>query len=105
MSDKVIKLSRRYEAHGAAFDEVHIRQPKLRDLLAIGDPIEAQPNNDGGRMLVEYQDRIEAYASRLIQKPGYETVQDLDLADAMRIKDAILDFFSDARKSLAAPTS
>ncbi len=40
-AEKSIPLSRKYEAHGQVFDSVVLRAPKLRDHIAIGDPIEA----------------------------------------------------------------
>lgn len=105
MGDKVISLSRRYGEHGQTFDSVTLREPKLRDYLAIGEPVEIQPNGDGGRMVVEYNDRVEGYFQRLVKVPGFEMIQDLDLVDAIAIKDAILDFFKTARLRRDAPTN
>ena len=36
MTEKIVPLSRRYEAHGRVFDHVTLRAPKLRDHIAIG---------------------------------------------------------------------
>jgi Phage tail tube protein len=53
MGDKVVNLTRRYEAHGKTFDSVTLRAPKLRDYLVVGEPVEVQPSGDGGRMVIE----------------------------------------------------
>ncbi len=107
-AEKSIPLSRKYEAHGQVFDSVVLRAPKLRDHIAIGDPIEAHRGPDGnGRFVVEYLDRIEAYLDRLAVpgKPGRECLDDLDLTDSIRLKEAVIDFFTEARERLAKPTN
>lgn len=103
---KTIKLSRRYEAHGKIFDAVTLRDPKYRDFIDIGDPIEQQPLPTGsGSMIVKHFDRIDAYAGRLLQDPlSMADIMDLDLVDALAMEDAVLDFFAEARGSRAKPT-
>jgi hypothetical protein len=108
MAEKTIPLSRRYDAHGGAFDSVTLRAPKLRDHIAIGDPVEVHRGPDGdGRFVVEHLDRVAAYLDRLAVpgKPGRECLDDLDLADSIAIKDAVTDFFMEARERLTKPTS
>lgn len=103
---KTIKMSRRYEAHGKIFDAVALRDPKYRDLIDIGDPVEQQPLPGGdGSMIVKHSDRIDAYVARLLQEPlSTADIIDLDLADALALEGAILDFFAEARRSRATPT-
>ena len=103
---KTIKLSRRYEAHGKVFDAVGLRDPKYRDFIDIGDPIEQQPLPTGsGSMIVKHFDRIDAYVGRLLQEPmSTADIVDLDLADALAMEEAVLDFFVEARRSRAKPT-
>lgn len=104
--NRTIPLSRRYEAHGTAFDAIELRAPKLRDYFSIGDPVEAQPSGaDGGSIVVEYLDRIEAYRDRLVVKPSLAEILDLDLEDAMRVKEAITGFFTEARRARRARTN
>jgi hypothetical protein len=101
--NKTIPLSRRYEAHGTAFNTVELRAPKLRDLFSIGEPVEFQPTSGG--IVIEHLDRIEAYRDRLLVTPTAADIADLDLVDAMALKDAITGFFTDARKARRQPTS
>lgn len=107
MGEKVIKLSRSYEAHGQVFDTVTLREPKLRDHFALGEPAGLQPGADDIPVMVERFDIIAAYAERLAVagKPGMECLQDLDLADAFAVKEAIIGFFSEARRQRRAQTS
>lgn len=104
----IVKLSRSYAAHGKSFDSVELREPKLRDHLAVGDPVEMHPGPDGeGRFIVEHNDRILAYLGRLAVegKPGREMLDDLDLVDSMALKDAIVDFFISAHRRKTALTN
>lgn len=104
----VVKLSRSYAAHGKTFDTVELREPKLRDHLLIGDPVEKHSGPDGeGSYILEHNDRILAYLDRLAvpEKPGREMLNDLDLVDSMALRDAIRDFFISAHQRRNALTS
>lgn len=103
---KTIKLSRRYDAHGKVFDAVTLRDPKYRDFIDVGAPTEAQPLPGGdGMMIVKHFDRIDTYVGRLLQEPlSTADIVDLDLADALALEDAILDFFVQARRSRTTQT-
>jgi len=107
-TEKTVPLSRKYEAHGQVFDSVTLRAPKLRDHIAIGDPVEIHAGPDGeGRFVVEHLDRIAAYLDRLAVagRPGRECLDDLDLADSIAVKEAVTDFFMEARRRLSKPTN
>lgn len=108
MSETIIKLSRRYEAHGTVFDEIALRAPKLRDHFAIGDPVEVHRGPDGtGRYVIEHNDRFDAYLDRLAVdgRPGKECLLDLDLVDSIKVRQAITGFFTEAMKRLTPPTN
>lgn len=108
MGEKIVKLSRQYEAHGKVFDTVTLRPPKLRDHMQLGDPVELHPGPDGaGRFLVEHLERVQSYLDRLCvpERPGRECIDDLDLVDSMSLKDAVTDFFSEAHRRRTKPTS
>jgi hypothetical protein len=108
MAETVVKLSRRYEAHGETFDSVTLREPKLRDHFAIGDPVEMHrdPNGGDARFVVEHLDRVQAYLDRLVVKPAPAAVLgDLDLVDSLAVREAVRDFFLDAHTRRLAPTN
>lgn len=94
---KTVKLSRSYSAHGKTFDAVTLRGPKMKDLLAIGEPWEAVTNRDGTKVPIEHLDRIEAYIDRLASEPPADHLTELDLVDALAVKSALIDFFVEAR--------
>jgi len=97
-----IRLSRVYEAHGRVFSEIRLRAPLLKDLDAIGDVAEYQPTPGGGVYLIRHEDRIDAYRDRLLVKgeglPSAGDLADLDLRDALALREAVTGFFSAARQ-------
>lgn len=108
MAEKIVKLSRKYEAFGKVFDSVTLREPKLRDHFQLGDPVEIHSGPDGqGRFVIEHLDRVQGYLDRLAvpEKPGRECIDDLDLADSIALKQAVNDFFTEAHKRRARQTS
>lgn len=110
-SEKTIKLSRRYEAHGRTFDSLTFREPKMADFEAIGEIWESQPTKEGGVVILEHTDRIWRYRDRLIKRgeslPDAGDLGELVLKDAVAVKDTITGFFSGMRaaSSAAPPTS
>lgn len=101
----IVPLSQSYKAHGAEFSSVSLRAPKLKDLMAVGEPYEIQIIK-GDRIVIEHLDRLDAYLSRLAVLPTAESLSELELSDAMKVKEAVSDFFSEARKALSpSPTS
>jgi hypothetical protein len=100
--EKTIRLSRRYEAHGRAFDSLTFREPKMADFEAIGEIAERQPFAAGGEMVLYHDDRVWKYRDRLLKRgddlPSAADLGDLDLADAIAVKDTVASFFTRARR-------
>lgn len=106
MAQTIVKLSRRYEVPGAEpFDSITLREPTYQDVFmdGLGFPREAQPNGHGGMMLITLTSTIDAYAQRLIVKPGYEAIAGLSAVDARRVQDAITDFFLEPATATTSP--
>lgn len=99
-----VDLSKKYTAHGKTFNAVEFRKPKLSEFLRIGDVQEWQPNGQNGSMLVEYGAAIGEYVTLLCTEPGAECLEDIDLCDQVKIKDAIKGFFTEARLLSSTPT-
>lgn len=99
--EKTVRLSRRYEAHGRTFDHLVFREPKMADFEDIGEIAEFQPAPDGGMMIINHDDRVWKYRDRLLKRgedlPSAADLGDLDLADAIAVKEAINGFFTQAR--------
>ncbi|TIQ18893.1 MAG: phage tail assembly protein [Mesorhizobium sp.] len=92
MSEKTVKLSQRYEAHGEPFDSVTLREPRFEDLLALGEPYEVQ-RAAGNNVVIENVDTVAAYVRRCVTAPGIEKLGALTLADARLVRDAVIGFF------------
>lgn len=104
--DKTVKLSRRYEAHGATFDEVALREPTGADYWALGPIQEWQPMGEGGAVLLTYHETIRAYAERLMTGgDAAARLAVLDLGDTLKVEAQVKDFFRRAELSSRPPTS
>lgn len=93
--------------HGPAA-RVVLREPNGRQYADLGDPSVYARNPDGTAYVVENPAVIAQYLEGCIVEPEpLLTLPQLGLADAMRVKDALLDFFAAARQagSKAAPSS
>jgi len=106
--DKNVPLSQRYEAHGRTFDRLTFREPKMADYEAIGEVAEYQPAPGGGMMIINHDDRVWQYRDRLLKRgedlPDAGDIGQLTLADSIAVKEAITDFFTQARvKPSAGP--
>lgn len=104
----IVQLSRRYEVPGwEPFDSVTLREPTYQDIFmdGLGFPRELQPNGHGGLMLITLTSTVDAYAQRLVEKPGYQAIAVLSALDARRVQDAIIGFFSEPATETTSPES
>jgi len=92
MAEKIIPLSRQYEAHGEVFKSVTVREPGFEDLLALGEPYEMQ-KAAGQNVVIENTATVAAYVKRCVTAPGVEKLGVLGLADARLVREGVLDFF------------
>lgn len=92
--------------HGGPISQVVVKAPTLPQYMAIGEPFSAVPAPDGKTVVVENDAAIAAYAEVCIAEPQDRLLlAQVELVDAMAIKDAILDFFVEARQASRSPTS
>ncbi len=102
-----IALSRSYEAGGKAFSELTIRPIRWADYMEIGEVQEAQPISGGAPgqvMIVEDTDKIRRYAEKLVDGVGAQALDQLELVDTLKVREAIIGFFADARASTGKRT-
>lgn len=79
---------------GKTITEVVLREPEAREYFEIGEPIQYQRTADKSVVGIEMDDAIAAYVKRLVVVPDIPSqVGNLKLPDAIRVKDALLDFF------------
>ena len=93
MAEKIVPLSRRYEAHDKIFDSVTLREPRFEDLLALGEPYEMQ-RAAGNNVVIENTATIAAYVKRCVVSPGAEHLGELSLSDARAVRQGVIDFFT-----------
>jgi hypothetical protein len=105
MGQKVIELLDPIIGHSGPIKTVVMREPKAADFFELGDPIAFARSGD----MVYSADKeavIKAYVDRCVVEPNALLLEQLSLADAMRVRDAVVDFFSDARvKTLPQPAT
>ncbi|WP_152536048.1 hypothetical protein [Mesorhizobium loti] len=92
MPDKIVPLSKRYEAHDQTFDSVTVREPRFEDLLALGEPYEVQ-KAAGNNVVIENTATVAAYVRRCVVSPDIGQLGVLGLADARLVREAVIDFF------------
>ena len=98
-----IKLSSPVIGHGAPVSSVVLREPTFAEHSVHGDPTIFARNSEGGVYLIENTAVIKAYLEACLVEPKDPLLlNQLSLADSIQLKDAMLDFFSDARETLKA---
>jgi hypothetical protein len=73
-----------------------LRPPSAHDFFEIGEPLVLARTGDGALYSVENDGAIRLYIERCA--PGFMALPEArNLANAIRVKMAVLDFFTDAR--------
>lgn len=82
--------------------EIVLREPKYRDIMLLGEPA-AFARSDGGMVYqAEKDDVVQAYIERLMISPqDIALLQQVSLADALQLKEAVFGFFQAARKAIS----
>ncbi|GJE54581.1 hypothetical protein [Methylobacterium thuringiense] len=99
-----IELEEPIEGHGPPITKLVYRSPVWRDVMAVGDAYTVHTSKDGERFLVENHEAIEHYAEVCLVEPKeYSLVQSqVGLADAQKVREAIMGFFLRAAQATAA---
>lgn len=101
-----VKLKDPFPGHGGMMDEVVLREPRGRDYIELGDPVSYARADKGLIVHAENDAAIKSYIERCIVSPdALLAMANLTLVDMMSVKDALLDFFADARVARLAKTS
>lgn len=96
---KTIELLKPIEGMKGVITKVVLKPPTGHAFLTLGEPWVIVRSGDGGTSQMELTQTIAAYVEVCIEEPKDATavLGMLSLADAMRVKEAVLDFFGDAR--------
>lgn len=81
--------------------EIVLREPKYRDIMLLGEPA-AFARSEGGMIYQAEKDEVvRNYIERLMISPkDVLLLEQVSLADALQLKEAIFGFFQDARKAI-----
>lgn len=100
MSQVTVKLSTPIRGHGGDIAEIILREPKYRDVISLGEP-SAFARSDGGMVFsAEREGVVEGYIARLLVEPKDPALLDqLSIADTLKLKEAVYGFFAAAREA------
>lgn len=81
--------------------EIILREPKYRDIMQLGEP-SAFARSEGGMIYqAEKEDVVQSYIEKLMESPKDRALlEQVSLADAIQLKEAIFGFFQEARKAI-----
>jgi hypothetical protein len=101
-----IKLSEPIVGHEGPITEVELRSPNLMEYARIGEPATWVKAGEDRYLSIDNDHAVEAYVQACVVEPKDKLLlNQIGLADGMAIKDAILDFFGEARRARLSPTS
>jgi hypothetical protein len=89
--------------HGGMVKEIWLREPTARELMSFGDPWSRAFSRDGLVFQSENVEIVKQYVDACVvyDSPGPKVdellLEQLGLADGLRVKDAVLGFFTSAR--------
>lgn len=98
MANAVVTLTSPIEGHEGQIKAITLREPKYGDVMALGEP-SAYARSEGGLVFQAEKDGVvQSYIERLMIVPNDPSLLlQVSLADALKLKDAVYDFFRDAR--------
>lgn len=100
----IVELVEPLLGHGEPIRRLVLKEPTGRDYISLGEPMVVARNPDGTAYAVENTAVIEQYVERCITEPKDPllVIPQLGLSDAMRLKEAVLGFFRDARQAASS---
>lgn len=92
---------------GEPLNEVTIREPNGRDFTRFGEPFQFFGGGSGPIVMQENEEAVCRYLDACIVHAmgGAAILPNLGLSDAMRVKEALLGFFTVAREAAFKPGS
>ena len=99
-----IKLSRPITVPGDAaaieVSEIVLREPMYSDIMALGEPSLFARDGSGMIYTAEKDDVVKSYVERLLIEPKNPVhLSQLCARDTFKVRDAVHDFFNDARSA------
>lgn len=96
-----VLLSDPIRGHGGEITKVVLREPRALDFFELGEPIAFAVSKDGMQYTADNEGTIKLYIDRCLVEPKDPLLlEQLSLADAMKLKETVVNFFLAARRSL-----
>jgi hypothetical protein len=108
MTDRTVPLTNPIKGHAGFIESVTLREPTGDEYFSLGEPGVYARTAERVTLQVENDPVIKAYIEKCVVAPANALLlAQLSLVDAMKVKDAMLGFFQDARlaSSKSAPKS
>jgi len=98
-----IDLEKPAMVHGSPASRVTLREPGFAEIMKFGEPYSRGYATDGSVVYsAENTDAIRGYIEALVQEPfDGLLVRQFGILDTLKLKDAVLDFFTTARSRLS----
>lgn len=103
---KTVDLTKSYTGHQGPFSKVELREPTYKDVFidGLGVPYQWMPVAGSGFVRMLLPEVIDQYVTRLAVNPTGESLTVLGAIDAMRLADAVCDFFMEPKTPETPPT-
>lgn len=82
---------------GRNIDSLTLREPTARDYGLYGEPAVHTRSADGSWIIVDNTEAVMGYVRACLPELERGVIDHIGLADTLRLKDAVLGFFADAR--------
>lgn len=100
---KIVKLSESKRFGDVTIGEITLRDPRFGDFVDLGFPVTYVAVKDGGGFEQETPSVIRDWIERLYDGDP-NVLASLNLRDTLALRDAVVDFFREARAPLAPAT-
>jgi hypothetical protein len=102
MANVTVTLITPIEGHEGQIKQIVLRAPKYADVMLLGEPAAYARSTEGMIYQAEKDDVVKSYIERLCIEPkDTALLNQLELADALKLKEAVFDFFLAARLALS----
>jgi hypothetical protein len=100
-----ITLAKPLTGHGKTVTTVEVREPTGREFLELGEPRSLVKAAGGALVFADNDSAIQSYVEKCIEGDALLVIGQASLVDMMKIKKAVLDFFTAANMASAANAS
>lgn len=100
-----IPLTEPITRHGKTHAAIVLRKPVWSDIIGVGAPYTIHRDKEDKPFLVYDEAAIAHYVERCVVEPGLLDLEEADMADALAVREAVVDFFLAAGRGGAGSTT